>query len=110
MHPEHIHTAISAAAVGDSVAIFGETVERVQDIARDIVKEVPADYVERVSRLNGAHRIDFHGGGRIRFISLRQSARGLSLDRAYVPIPTDRDILASIIPSLNASAGVLTGY
>lgn len=114
MHPEHMQRAISAAIGGSAVAIFGETLERAQDIAQDIMEATPGELVERLSRRNGDHYIDFCGGGRIRFLSLHHrgiGVRGLSLDRAFVPIGTKPDALENIIPSLVTSReAVLTGY
>lgn len=114
MHPEHLHTAVSAAAAGSRVAIYGETLHRVQRLARDVEDATPGELVERVSRLNGDNRIDFHGGGRIYFRSTHpnaRGARGLSLDRVFLPIGTSPDILVEIVPALVASSeGVITGY
>jgi Cft2 family RNA processing exonuclease len=111
MHREHINVAIASAAQGGAVAIFAENLNRAQELLSDVEDVLPRENVEKVSRLNGKHAIYLHGGGSIRFISTRQSARGLSLDRAFVPITTDRDTLAAIIPSLCTSQeGVLTGY
>jgi hypothetical protein len=114
VHREHMNVAISAAARGDKVAVFAETVERVQGIANEIMEATPGELVERVSRLNGNHYMDFYGGGRIRFLSTHPNARGgrgLSLDRVFVPIGTSPDALMEIVPALNTSReGVLTGY
>lgn len=114
MHPEHIQRAVSAAIGGSSVAIFGESLERAQGIARDVEEVTPAELVEQRSRRNGDHWINFYGGGRIRFLSTNphaRSARGLRLDRVFVPIGIDQDTLANIVPALATSReGVLTGY
>lgn len=112
MHREHMEVAISSAAQGGKVAIFAENLRQSEQLAHDVEELVPSEYVEKVSRANGRRAIHLHGGGSIRFIPTQQSAgRGLSLDRAYLPITTDRDTLAAIIPSLCTSQdGVLTGY
>jgi hypothetical protein len=100
-----------SAAQGGAVAIFAENLNQAQRLLSDVENVLPSDSVEKISRVNGRHAIYLHGGGSIRFISTRQSARGLSLDRAFVPITTDGDTLADILPSLCASQeGVLTGY
>lgn len=111
MHREHICTAIASAAQGGRVAIFAENLERAQHLLSEVEDVLPTENVEKVSRVNGRHAIYLHGGGSIRFISSRQSHRGLSLDRAFVPIPTDQNTLADIVPALCASQeGVLIGY
>lgn len=114
MHPEHMERAISAAAHGSAVAIFAETLERAQDIAHEIEEAAPSQLLQRVSRLNGNHYLDFCGGGSIRFLSTHpnaRSVRGMSLDRVFVPIGISRDILGDIIPSIvTSSEAVLTGY
>lgn len=111
MHREHIEVAIASAAQGGKVAIFAKDLRRAEQLAHDVEEVLPGENVDKVSRINGRRAIYFHGGGSIRFISTRQSARGLSLDRAFVPITTDQDTLADIVPSLATSAeGVLIGY
>lgn len=111
MHREHMNVSISAAARGDKVAILTENLHCADGLAMDIEELLPSEYVEKISRANGRRAIYFHGGGNIHFISLRQSARGMSLDRVFVPIGTPKDVLADIIPALAASSdGVLTGY
>lgn len=93
------------------MAIFAKDLRRAELLAHDVEEVLPSENVEKVSRANGRRAIHLHGGGSIRFISTNQSARGLSLDRAFVPIGTDQDTLADIIPSLCTSQeGVLTGY
>jgi hypothetical protein len=112
MPPEHIQRAVSAAIGGSFVAIFGESFQRVQEIAHDVEEAMPAELVEHVSRVNGRHSIDFVGGGRIRFISTNsRGGRGLSVDRVFVPVGTAPDVLANILPMLVTSReAVLTGY
>lgn len=111
MHREHILVAIAAAAQGSAVAILAENLQRAQQLAREVETILPAENVARLSRENGRHFIELHGGGIIRFMSTRQSGRGMSLDRVFVPVGTDRKILEDILPTLNASSeGVLTGY
>jgi hypothetical protein len=114
VHPEHVQRAVSSAAGGSSVAVFADTMELVQDRAREIMEATPSELVERISRRNGDHYIDLYGGGKIRFMSTyanARSARGMSLDRVFVPIGTSRDVLGGIVPSLVTSReAVLTGY
>lgn len=112
MHREHMETAIFSAAKGGSVAIFADSVHLAQLLAHEVEASVPKElWLQKVSYVNGKHFIEFPGGGIIRFISLRQSARGLSLDRVFVPIGTPKDTLADIAPALCTSQdGVLTGY
>lgn len=111
MHREHMNVAMASAAQGGKVAVFAQNLERAEQLAHDFEEALPSENVEKVSRVNGRRAIYFHGGGSIRFISTNQSARGLSLDRAFVPIPTDQGILAAIVPGLCTSQeGVLTGY
>lgn len=111
MHREHMHVAISSAAAGGAVAIFAKNLQHAEQLAHDVEEVMPREYAEKIFRANGRRAIHLHGGGSIRFISTRQSARGLSLDRAFVPIGTDQDTLTDIVPSLCTSQeGVLTGY
>lgn len=112
MHPEHMERAIWAAAAGRSVAVFSESAHLAKGIANQFEKNSPKDLVERVSRANGRLRIDFLGGGAVRFIDTKShGGRGLSLDRALVPIGISKDVLADILPSLATSReAVLTGY
>lgn len=112
MHREHMETAIFAAAKGSAVAVFADTLDRAQRLAHEVEAAVPTElWLQKVSYVNGRHSIEFPGGGSIRFISLRQSARGLSLDRVFVPIGTDQAALEDIVPALCTSQeGVLTGY
>lgn len=111
MHREHIEVAISAAARGDAVAIFAENLQRTHQLAREVEAVLPGEYVQRLSRENGRQFIELHGGGIIRFLSINQSGRGLSLDRVFVPVGTDRKFLEEIVPCLVTSPeGVLTGY
>ena len=111
MHQEHMHVAISSAAAGGAVAIFAKNLQHAEQLAHDVEGVVPEEYAEKIIRANGRRVIHLHGGGSIRFISTRQSARGLSLDRVFVPIGTDDTTLADIVPSLCTSEdGVLTGY
>lgn len=111
MHLEHMLVAIASAAQGGAVAIYAENLHLVDGLAKQAEEVLPSENVEKVSRSNGRRAIYFHGGGSIRFISLRQSSRGLSLDRVFVPVGTDRKFLEDIIPSLaTSSEGVLTGY
>lgn len=112
MHPEHMERAIWSAAAGRSVAVFTETGHLAQSIGKQFEKSAPEDLVERVNRANGRFRVDFFGGGTIRFIALRSNGgRGLALDRALVPIGISKDLLGEIMPSLATSPeAVLTGY
>ncbi|MGY4543271.1 hypothetical protein ACVWY0_003204 [Arthrobacter sp. UYNi723] len=111
MHREHIQTAILAAAEGSAVAIFAENIQRAQQLAREVEAALQGENVARLSRENGRQFIELNGGGIIRFISTRQSARGLSLDRVFVPVGIDRKFLEDIVPCLVTSPeGVLTGY
>lgn len=111
MHREHINVAIASAAQGGKVAIFAHNLQRAEQLAHDVEEVLPGENVEKVYRANGRRAIHLHGGGSIRFISINQSARGLSLDRVFVPIGIDQVILADIVPSLCTSQeGVLTGY
>lgn len=111
MHREHVNVAAAAAAQGSAVGIFADNLEHAEQLAHDVEQVVPDDNVEKVSRVNGRRAIRFHGGGSIRFISIRQSARGVSFDRIFVPVGIDRKFLEGIVPSLSTSSeGVLTGY
>jgi hypothetical protein len=112
MHPEHVETAIAAAAAyGSKVAVFADNLQEAQALARQFEDAAPAAHVERISRLNGNSYIDFYSGGRILFRSTRQSGRGLSLDRALVPITMPPEALFDIRLMLATSEdGALTGY
>ncbi|QAY16054.1 hypothetical protein SEA_ELESAR_2 [Arthrobacter phage Elesar] len=114
MHSEHITRAIEAAVFGSKVAVFADSLEQAQDLARNFEDAVPVslqEALEYVSRANGRCRLDFCTGGSIRFMSLRQSGRGMVLDRVFLPITTDKNTLCEILPSLMTShEGVLTGY
>jgi len=79
---------------------------------RDLLRECPdlADVAE-IRHLNGQESITFPGGGSIHFRSILASARGMCLDRCYVPIGTAADVVADILPALMTSEdGTLTGY
>jgi hypothetical protein len=111
IHHEHLERAILAAGMGSAVAIFTRDLRRSSEIARLAEEATPAILVDKIQRSNGRQAIFFRSGGTIRFISINQSARGLSLDRAYVPIGVPDQTLVDIIPALAASPeGVLTGY
>ena len=112
MHSEHMQKAISAAmSLEDRVAVFTTSAEESRALVREFEQAAPVERIARISRVNGRCFIEFHGGGWIRFIATTQSARGMSLDRAYVPIGTKPDRLADLLPCLQTStAGVLTGY
>lgn len=61
---------------------------------------------KRISRTNGAERIDHHNGGRIAFTTPRShSARGLTLDTIYLDSGVDPtpDFLAELVPCLSTS-------
>lgn len=110
MHQEHIEEALGAASNGGRVAIYADTLNDAKAIAERF-EAANNEPLERISRASGARRMDFHGGGSIHFMSLRgQSARGMVLDRAYLPIGTGPDTLVNIIPSLSTTDGALTGY
>jgi hypothetical protein len=111
MHREHINVAISAASRGDKVAIFTENLQRAEMLAHDVEEAMPSEYLEKVCRANGRRAILFHGAGSIRFMSTKQSGRGMSLDRVFVPVGTDRKFLEDVVPCLATSPeGVLTDY
>ena len=111
MHKEHLEVAITSAYHGGAVAIFTENLHCADKLAGDAEEAAPSESVEKICRANGRRAIYFGSGGSIRFISIRQSARGLSLDRAFVPIGIDQDTLADVVPALCTSQeGVLTGY
>lgn len=112
MHHEHIDDAIDAAAgLGRKVLVLTENLRKAQAFARCFEGAAPQGSVSAVSRVAGRASLDFHGGGRIIFLSLRQSARGLSVDRVLVPSDTPPEILANIVPATAASEdGQITGY
>jgi hypothetical protein len=81
---------------------------------RDLLREYPelADVAE-VRRVNGDESLTFPGGGTMQFRSFRTIARyrGACLDRVYVPIGTNTDVLMELRPTLATSQdGTLTGY
>jgi hypothetical protein len=99
----HMELAIASASKGGKVAIFTENLQRADMLAHDAEEITPNESVEKVTRANGRRALHFHGGGSIRFISVNQSARGLSLDRAFLPRGTSEDVRAAIIPALATS-------
>lgn len=111
MHDSHQLDALLAASVGSRVGVFASTLTEVQAICIAM-----ADYIEdheqaTVRKVNGQHEISFPNGGRIRFLSFGQSARGSVFDRVYVPLQTPSDILMDLIPSVSTSDdGLVTGY
>lgn len=103
MHALQKDAAIETASQGGKVAIFAENLRWADMLALDVEELTPSESLEKVSRANGRRALHFHGGGSIRFISVNQSARGLSLDRAFVPRGISEDVLAAVIPALATS-------
>lgn len=112
MHDEHKQGAIFAAAVdGERVAIVAATLPAAQAIHSELAHKLESSAVAvTVRRTNGAHSLEFAGGGSIVFLSFRSSHRGRSLDRAFVPIGTSAELVAELTPCLNVSGGPLVGY
>lgn len=118
MHDFHQVAAVHAAAVDrERVAVVAATLPAAQeicgklaDVCRELAGEAGADGVYTVRRTNGAHSIEFAGGGSIVFRSFRSPARGLSLDRIFVPIGTGGELVRELLPCLNVSGGPLVGY
>jgi threonine synthase len=115
MHDFHKLSAIHAAVVDrERVAVVAGTLPVAQDICNQLADllrdEFDADPGYTVRRLNGAHSIKFEAGGSIVFLSYRSPARGMSLDRVFVPIGTGGEVLAALVPSLAVSGGPFVGY
>lgn len=112
MHDEHKQGAIFAAAVdGERVAIVAATLPAAQAIHSELADKLESSAVAvTVRRTNGAHSLEFPGGGRIVFLSFRSSARGLALDRIFVPIGTDAELVRELSPCLAVSGGPFVGY
>lgn len=101
----------AAAALGRKVAVFAKNLREAEAIARRFELAAPDGYISGISRTAGRRRIDFHSGGSVRFISLRQSARGLSVDRVLVPRDAPPETLAAIVPmTMTSEDGQITGY
>jgi hypothetical protein len=110
MQDAHQLDALLYASDGSKVGVFARTLIAVQEIHSAMVDWLE-DETETVRRLNGQHEISFPNGGRIRFLSFNQSARGLAFDRVYVPLQTPSDLLAELLPSIATSDdGTVTGY
>lgn len=106
-----VSQAVEGAARGESVAVFAESLPEAQLLAKEMMSAVPIELAERVSHRNGDHYVDLVGGGRIRFMSTRQSVRGMRLDRAYIPVGANTQFLQDIVPALCTSAvGELVRY
>ncbi|ASR83171.1 hypothetical protein FDI29_gp01 [Arthrobacter phage Abidatro] len=114
MHDEHKLTAVrAAAAYGERVAIFAETLPAAQGLLPEFeALGIMADVVARFRRVNGSHSIAFdRSGGSIEFRSLNsRGSRGASFDRVYVPVCSAPDKVAGVLPCLNVSGGPLVGY
>ncbi|WAB09111.1 hypothetical protein SEA_EESA_1 [Arthrobacter phage Eesa] len=112
MHDEHKGRAILAAAVeSERVAVVAATLPAAQAICSELADLVESSSVgATVRRLNGAHSIEFPGGGRIVFLSFRSNFRGLSLDRIFVPIGTSAELVRELSLCLAVSGGPLVGY
>lgn len=110
MQDSHQLDALLSASAGSKVGVFGRTLVQVQGIHSAMVDWLE-DESATIRRVNGQHEISFPNGGRIRFLSFNQSARGSSFDRVYVPLQTPSDVLAEILPALATSDdGTVTGY
>ncbi|AYN57477.1 hypothetical protein PBI_CORAL_1 [Arthrobacter phage Coral] len=110
MHDEHKGRAVAAAREGQRVAVVAATLPAAQEICGRLADLVEGEPAVTVRRLNGAHSIDFAGGGSIVFRSFRSSHRGMSFDRVFVPIGTSADLVRELLPSLSVSGGPLVGY
>jgi hypothetical protein len=111
MHDAHQLDALLSASAGSKVGVFARTLTQVQAICNSMTDYVEDNEQAAVRRVNGQHEISFPNGGRIRFLSFSQSARGSVFDRVYVPLQTPSDTLMELIPSLATSDdGLLTGY
>jgi hypothetical protein len=96
---------------GERVAIVVPSIQRGRELLIDLVDAVEfplSTYQVYTSKLE----IRF-GVGRITIHSIRSSSslRGLSLDRLYLEHGVDdEDVLAAIMPTLNARGGELVRY
>lgn len=114
MHEEHMATAlISAAAMGQRVAVFARTGAEARELFVDFGLRLPAGYAVESVRTSGREAFGFTAsGGTVRFYSLGSGGhRGWSADRVFVPVGTGPEVLAAIVPAM-ATSGVrlLTGY
>ena len=110
MQDSHQLDALLSASAGSKVGVFGRTLIEVQSICNRMTDWLE-DESATVRRVNGQHEISFPNGGRIRFLSFNQSARGSVFDRVYIPLQTPSDFLAELLPSIATSDdGTVTGY
>ena len=110
MQDSHQLDALLSASAGSQVGVFARTLIAVQGIHSAMVDWLEDD-TATVRRVNGQHEISFPSGGRIRFLSFNQSARGSAFDRVYVPLQTPNEFLEELLPSIATSDdGTVTGY
>lgn len=114
MNKQTARQALRAAAKGQGVFVLGDTLPQAQAVMHDMMDVYP-DYLTRpslVRRVHGKHAIEFEGGGRIRFHSIRswRTLRGCTIDRLYVPLGTAVDALGPLHPFLAVSGGTIMGY
>ena len=114
MHEEHKAAVLVAAFSGERVAVFADTLDEstvILDELADWLKFNGEGVGYKVRRLNGSQAIEFDNGGRVSFHSMRQSPRGRSFDRIYLPICSAAVKVRELSPCLLTSrVGVLVGY
>ncbi|NWL13301.1 hypothetical protein DM793_18715 [Paenarthrobacter nitroguajacolicus] len=104
--------ALLTAVDGGHVGIFGHTKSDTNAVFQDFLTEYPElKIVADVIHALGGEYMTFPGGGTLRFLSFAGAQRAQNLDRCYVPIGSNRDVVDELLPYLAASKdGTLAGY